>query len=352
MVGTVAGVEQSEPLSAVLGSTLRREVAAVPVDTARPSSPWLSAPTKALAGIQKALGRSDYKAYAGACTWLNGAYWVHVLKRLPDGNLLIENLADVGKIKLEKVQMAVEPDLVYPLLRGRDVARWRASPSAFIILSQDPRTRAGIPEASMRREYPKTYQYFKKFEAILRTRSGYRRYFKPSDPFWSIYNVGPYSVAALRVFWRQFIPQLRMTLHEPMRDKLLGTKISLTQHVVSFVPFEGKEEALYFAGCGNSSVVTLLHWKSSTSKSYGQPHILKTIAIPRYNPNDRTHRLMVELSGRCHEAAANGQDEEIVGLERDVDKAAAGVWGITGDELKAIQDALGEAETRPFRSGG
>jgi hypothetical protein len=337
-------IDQDAPLSSVIRNTVRHEVAAIPVDKQRASSPWLSAPARALAGIQKVIGPSAYKAYAGACTWLNGVYWIRIIKRLPNGDLVVENLFDVGKIEVDSVQMVVESDLVYPLLRGRDVARWQASPSAYIILAQDPQTRAGIPEATMKRDYPKTYAYFRKFENVLRKRSGYRLYFKPKDPFWSMYNVGPYSLAPLRVFWRQFIPELRMTLHKPLPDEFLGTKISLTQHVVSFVPFETEDEALFFAGCGNNSVATILHWRSSTSKSYGQPHILTMISIPRYNPRDKMHRQIAELSGQCHEVAARGHTQEVGALEAEIDKVGAKLWGVTNDELKAIQESL--AETR------
>ena len=335
-------IEQDEALSQVIRDTVRQEVAAVPVDRQRPSSPWLSAPARVLAGIEKLMRPSDYKAYAGACTWLNGAYWARVIKRLTNGDLLIENLFDVGKIKVDHVQMVIEPDLLYPLLRGRDVSRWRASPSAYIVLAQDPETRAGVPEATMKRGYPKTYSYFKKFEGILRKRSGYRQYFQPDDPFWSIYNVGSYSLAPIRVFWRQFIPELRMALHKPAQDQFLGTKVSLTQHVVSFVPFETEEEAMFFAGCGNSSAATLLHWRSSTAKSYGQPHILGIIAIPRYNPKDKTQRRISQLAARCHKAAARSDTEEVTALEGEIDRVAANLWGIKEEELQAIQETLAE----------
>jgi hypothetical protein len=275
---------------------------------------------------------------------MNGVYWVQVLRKLPNGNLLVQNLNDVGKIKVESVQTEIEPDLVYPLLRGRDVRRWSCSPTAYIILSQNPATRAGIAEGEMRRRYPKTFAYFKTFEALLRGRSGYRRYFNPDDPFYCMYNVGSYTVAPIKVFWRQFIPELRMVLHKPSTDPYLGMKVSLTQHVVSFVPFENDDEALFFTGMGNSSPACLLHWNSSTAKSYGQPHILQTIRIPRYDPQDKMHRRVSQLSGQCHEAANRADAKLVVALEVELDKAVARVWRIADAELAAIRDSL--ADTR------
>ena len=233
-------IDQDATLEDVRTETRQSEFGAIPVDRDNSTSPWLTVSKKALAGIQKVIGKSDYKAYAGTCTWLNGVYWISILKRLPNGDLLIENLHDVGKIKNEHVQATVEPDLVYPLLRGRDVQRWRAEPSAHIILAQDPQTRTGIPESEMKREYPKTYAYFKRFEEQLRQRSGYRKYFKPTDPFWSMYNVGPYTLAPYRVFWRQFLPELRMVLVEQVQDPFCGWRLPLTQHVVTLVVHQSK----------------------------------------------------------------------------------------------------------------
>ena len=110
---------QDESLAGVCGVTLQRNMGAVPVIATKASSPWLTAPTQALSGVQKVIGPSDYKAYAGCCTWLNGVYWIQVLEKRPNGELLIENLYNVGKIKVKQIQAVIEPDLVYPLLRGR-----------------------------------------------------------------------------------------------------------------------------------------------------------------------------------------------------------------------------------------
>ncbi len=188
---------------------------AVPVDPRKESSPWLTAPKGALTALQKIIGDSHYQAYAGCCTWLNGIYWIRILELLDNGELLIENLHDVGKITVEHVQVAIEPDLVYPLLRGRDVSRWKAEPSISIILTQNPQTRQGIPEPIMKMKHPKTYGYLKRFEGdrdrpkrgSLRGRSGYRKYFHPSDPFYSIYNVGAYTMAeVVPVCWTVWRP--------------------------------------------------------------------------------------------------------------------------------------------------
>ena len=338
-------------LPEVKAATARTRLAAQPVQSQEKTSPWLTAPKEALAGIRKVIGTSDYRAYEGVNTGgLNGCFWIRVLDKRPGGELLIENLHDAGKIKVKQVHAVIEPDLVYPLLRGRDVRRWYAKPSGHIILANRTDKLAGIPEAEMKRRWPKTYAYLKQFEGdpkkpergTLRGRSGYRRYFKPSDPFYSMYNVGPYTIEPIKVFWRQFIPHIEMTLCLPVDDPSLGRKVPLTQHVVTLCPFQSVEEAFFFSACGNSSPAVLLHSVSSTGKSFGQPLILRTVKIPRFDPKDSVHSKLTDLSRRCHAAKEHNRPEEIPGLEYEIDNAAARIWGITDAELKAIREALAE----------
>jgi hypothetical protein len=64
-------------------------------------------------------------------------------------------------------EWTVEPDLLYPLLRGRDVQRWQATPSAWIIVPQAPKepSASAFPSQKCKLQtfYPKTYEYLKNF---------------------------------------------------------------------------------------------------------------------------------------------------------------------------------------------
>ena len=92
--------------------------------------------------------------------------------------------------------------MVYPLLRGRDVGRWRATPQAHIIVTHEKGMGLkAIPEEEMAVRWPGTYAYLKHFEPVLRTRSGYKRYFRPRAPFYSVVNIGDYTFAPYKVVW-------------------------------------------------------------------------------------------------------------------------------------------------------
>lgn len=190
-------------LAEVRANTRREVFGAEPVDSNNPTSPWLTARKDALPGLKKVIAASDYTAYEGVNTGgLSGCFWVRILDVLRNGDLLIENLHDAGKIKVEHVETVIEADLVYPILRGREVSRWHSHATTWIILANRTDKLAGIPEAELKRKYPKTYAYFKRFEGekkrpakgTLRGRALFKQYFKPNDPFYSLYNVGPYTI--------------------------------------------------------------------------------------------------------------------------------------------------------------
>ena len=326
-------INQDEVLESVLKITSRYKLGALPVEPQEPNSPWLTAPKKTLGGIQKVIGESAYKAHEGVNTGgLNGCFWINIIERLKDGKLFIENFSDVGKKKVEQVQTVIESDLVYPLLRGRDVSRWHAEPSTYIILSQDPETRQGIPETEMKRKYPKTFSYFKKFEEQLRKRasSSVRRLME-RGAFYSMFGVGSYTFAPWKVIWK----------HTGVQDSMRACTISseaIPDQKVILVSSESEAAAHFFCACINSLPAF------SVIKNYigldASPHVLDYVSIPTFRENNPIHRHLSELSRRCHQAAISGDEKIISNIEAEIDKTAAKLWGITVDELKAIQDAL------------
>ena len=188
-------------------ATVRSNLKAQPVGESD-TSPWMSAKPKALNAIRSVIGQAEYRAYEGANSGgANGIYWIQIIGSIR--NLLkIENLNDIGKKKIKSVQVEIEQDLVYPLLRGRDVERWKAVPSAWQIVAQDPKTRKGYETKWMDKNCPKTKEYFLGFEKELRARSAFKKY-QEDSALWSQYNVGPYTFAPYKVVWKEQSSELQ-----------------------------------------------------------------------------------------------------------------------------------------------
>lgn len=319
--------------------------AATPVDDDHPSSPWLTASPKVLDGVARVIGDSEYRAYEGVNSGgLNGCYWVREIQRTLDGFTVIENLADVGRIKVDRVRTEVETDRVFPLLRSGDVDRWRAAPKHSILLAQDPHSRSGIAESKMKREFPKTYAYFRQFEGdpedvqrgTLRGRSLFRRYYKPTDPFYSMYGVGPYTMSEWKVCWLRIDTRLRAVVVGPTDDG----RVVLPQETITFVPTSDAREAHYFCALFNSAPSDALVRHYSTGKGFASAHVLDMIAIPEFDPDNSVHRRLSELSQSCHDAARRGEQGALPPLQHRVDRHAATVWNLSDSLLEAIRDDL------------
>ena len=225
-----------------------------PVSPTKITSPWLTGRRKALSKINNVIGPSDYTGRYGSHTHMNGVYWLEVVATRKDGTVLVNNLHDCGKIKVKNVNMSIEPDLLFPLLRGRDVSRWAARPGCQILLPQDPDDPArGYPEDRMQAVLPRTYSYLKQFEDQLRNRSGFKQFFDvKTAPFYSVYNVGPYTFAPYKVCWREVAADINAAVCTSFDGKVVTF-----DHTLVAVPCDSEEEGHYICALLNSVLAQL-----------------------------------------------------------------------------------------------
>jgi hypothetical protein len=129
-------INQNLNLEDVQKITSRVELEARPL--IKRNGPWSTLSAKAHKIMGKVIGTSAYRAFAGVYTGLNGVFWIKILNNLMRTGktlLLIENLGDISwKKKIEIAQCPVERNLVYPLIRGKDVRRFHVSYQYYWIL--------------------------------------------------------------------------------------------------------------------------------------------------------------------------------------------------------------------------
>ena len=342
------GLDYDSTLDEVLAQTKRLQFYATPVDEGDPTSPWLTARHKALNAVRKVLGKSDYQAHAGAYTGgANAVYWLDILAERPDGLSVVRNVTEGAKRKVEAITTELEPDLVYPLLRGRDVQRWYASPSLYILMVQDPKTRRGMDENVLQQRYPKTWAYLKRFEKILRERKsrGVSDMLKQGAPFYTMFAISDYTFAPWKVVWGRIGNRIEATTVNEIDGKPI-----IPQETISLVACNQEEEAYYIAAVINSTPFQFAAYSYSQAggKSFGSPHILENIRIPRFSSNDAVHSALSQFSRRAHVLAPRAHNgdkaaqEELKRVEAEIDRAAAQLWGLTEEELREIQTSLEE----------
>lgn len=233
---------------------------------------------------------SGYRAQLGANTaGANGIYWIapsNNTSQQEPGLVRMKNLMHLGKREIPQVEMLVEEDLVFPLLRWKDVDAFSAKPSGLIIIPQDPETRRGIDEKTMKVRYPKSYEFFSHFEQELKDRAAWRR-FQSRSPFWSMYNVDRNTFAPYKVVWRRMDSRIRAAVvFNEIRNKPI-----IPQETLSIIAVDSLEEADYLAAQLNSVRIQdqVASFSLPGSKGFGAPGILANLDLPKFDSKNPDH---------------------------------------------------------------
>ena len=308
---------------------------AQPIDGGEQGS-WISARPKALKALKIVVGESAYKARAGSCTWLNGVYWGSVVRAKAKDLVTFSNLNEIGKTDVDGKEAEIEAELVYPLLRGREVGRWISHRTYFIIVPQDLKQPSkGIPLKEMLYKFPKCLDYFEHFKTALANRSGYKKYLTPiGEPFYALYNVGPYTFSPYKVVWKEQSSGFQCAVVSSINGKVI-----VPDHKLMLVPFENETESHYVCALLNSTISRFIV-QSYTISTQQSTHILENIKIPKYDAKNELHQGLTRLSKQCHEKVAIGID--VKDLEDQIDQLAAELWGLSKEELKDIKASLEE----------
>jgi len=307
---------------------------AVPVDPARPTSPWLTARPQAISALRKVLGGSAYEAQAGvACCGCNDVFWVRPVGRRPGGLVVVANLRESAPSTA-----ALEADVVYPLLRGQDISRWSASAELCICLAQDPAQRRGLAEEVLQARYPRTHQYLARYRAEL---EGRKSSSLPRPPFYSVLGVAEYTLAPYKLVWADMAGSVKAAVIGPCVHETLGEKPVVPEHHVMMVPFAEPMEPHYLCAVLSSAPAELAI-VSYTVSTQISTHVLKNVAVPAYDAADPVHRRLSDLSSRAHAALAARDMQPLTDIQTEVDQLVGRLWGLTNKELKDIQDSLAD----------
>jgi hypothetical protein len=311
------------------------------------TSAWLTAPRELVLSLRK-LAETEtpaYHAHKGVYVSPYGVYWIRV-DGSPDreGRVPITNLHDAGRSPVPLRYGRVEQELVHPLLRGRDVARWHATPSCHILFVQDPHARRGIAEEVMRTRYPATFEFLSSFEAELRSSAAFRRYYTrrnrsgaivETGPYWSMFDVGDYTLAPHRVVWREQTTDFTAAV-VPVADP-----IPIPNHKTILIACGSEDEAHYLCAALNSLPVRLFV-SCYAVETQISTHTVEYTHFPKFDPENGIHRALAQASKVAHAAAAQGAEPD----EEAVDRAAAQLWDLTGEELEAMRRFLDQLRKR------
>ena len=273
------------------------------------NSSWIIGNSLDLKNFQKMiLNKSgNYKARKGVDTSANAIYWIKVIDR-NNGRVIFNNSPETSKKIIMQVTDVVEEELVFPLVRGKDIYKWKYETPYKIIIPYKNDGKV-IPLKELKVKYVNTYNYFYNsnygFIDILKNRGIIKKHYNyPNNigvPEYVLYDIGDYTFSKYKVVWK--------ALADGMVSTVLSTKdekVVIPDHNVVMIPTNDENEAYYLAGILNSEIVTkfvnaYISWFFST-------HIVENLNIPKYDDSNKNHREIVELSKRAHELVRQNMD--------------------------------------------
>lgn len=246
-----------------------------------------------------------------------GAKGVYILlkpKKVRDGYLEIIN--DMSRQRRQDIidrgvhKGVVEEKYIYPMLGGRNISRWYVKSNEYMIIPHSSEYKYGIPEVTLAREAPKTYQWLEFYhDELLHTRNQNGKFFNPeTQPFYRLDNVGTYTYSPYKVLWKEqtgsmsavVVSTYLNSIPNPDEELFIEDKPVVVDSKVLMLDVYNEMEAYYVCGIINSpSIIEVVDgYAISTNRGVD---VLKYIAIAKYNEENEVHRSIAEISKNIHE---------------------------------------------------
>jgi len=273
----------------------RHELMAKPVPGSD-AGPWLKgtrADHKIWASLFDASQTAHYRARKGITTDLNGVYFVRA-EPAAIGNVWVTNDPSAGRKDVPRLRRQVEAEHIFPLIRGRGLRPFRATPDPDFKVILPQRGMHGDPDLPVKAR--RTHQFLAQFETWLRQRGSYRRY-QPAQPFWSTWSTGPYTFSQYKVLWKEMSGSRFCAGYiGPINDPTLGRKVVIPDHKLYFVPVSTLREARYLTGILNAPAITAAIGGYAAQLSLGTS-IIENLTIPEFDAADKRHVEIARISG-------------------------------------------------------
>jgi hypothetical protein len=274
---------------------VRRKLTAIdgdyrPVDANTPTSAWSFNPLGAPPLI--AGGSNTFEFGKGLDTrGANGVYFVRLVSSdRARRRSVVENLPDQGRNStVQTVRGSVESDLIYPLLRGRDVQAWVATPSVYFVLPHDPADLGSVlDEDELRTQYPQARAWLRRHHDVLSARKPPpTRSWRMDVNDWARVD-GPLGHMAGNhiVVVREQQSRPSAAVIEARMNYELGRVVApLVDHKLLFCSVDSREKALYLAAVINSTPMQDLLESFANSVAVS-PTTLRRLPIPEFADRD------------------------------------------------------------------
>ena len=270
-------------------------------------------------------GESHYVARKGITTDRNAIFWVDVLDDTSvNGEVRIRNRVQEGRTKgIPEITDIVEVGNLFPMLRGKDVTKFKATPSPFYSLV--PQTGMhGDPDLAFKS--PKTHHFLEQFKPQLEARSSLRR-FQKGKPYYSLWSTGEYTFAPYKVLWREMNKTFFAAYIGPVNDPILGQKVVVPDHKLYFIPAETEQQAAFLTGFLNSTYIVKAVVAYGSLLSLGAS-VAEYLKIPVFDASDNIHLAISGIAQNATRCDGYITDKD----QQRLDELVSRVLGTTAQE--------------------
>ena len=272
--------------------------------------------------FQNMVGKSNYVARKGVDTSANGIFWIEI-KNEVRGKIVIRNTPENSKKSIPQVECAIEKKYVFPLVRGKDIKKWKFKCPYSIIVPYEDNMKKTIDKETLQKESENLYKYFyddnfnsyaKEFQKILVGRGTYIKHYANMDvPEYVLYNIGDYTSSPYKVIWKALASKrMEACVISSVHDKLV-----IPDHNNVLIPLDNKEEAYYLCSLLNSKLVG--NFIDSYISWFKSNHILENINIPEFDIKNDKHRRLSQLGEEAHLLAEKNDD--LSSIESKIEEA-------------------------------
>lgn len=314
-------------LEEVIPRLMETKMLAHPAKRNDQKSLWITATKKELEIIKYILGSNNYQARTGVFTGgANGVYWLKILGKIGN-DILIENVIDRAKRKVDHIEAIIEPDLIFPMVRGSDIKQWEYKSTVYLLCPHTSVTKMKpIELIEMETYYPHTLDYLSTFRKELDQRKGFAGWEKEiqNEYFYSILRIGEYSFSKYKVAWKYIASKFITCVIGPSNDFFLGKKTVLPNEKVMYVGLNDECEAYYLCGILSSTPVAI------TVQSYMNPtsisaHVLGKLKIDDFDNTNINHIRIAELCKQGHQTSDQLLKEKLI---NDIDEVVKKIYSI------------------------
>ena len=192
----------------------------------------------------------------------------------------------------------------------------------------------------MKCDYPLAYAWLKHNREMLCSRAAFRRYFDPKiDPFYSMFDVGDYTVARHKVIWLGYGAK---RVNAAISEYIEGKPVCGNQAMHILIACDSLDETHFLCGCINSSpfnAAVVMHTQIG-GKSFAQGSILKSVRLPKFDAGSNAHQKVVYIVKKLHQHLDDASS--LQACESELDDSVCGVWGLNKDEVIAARQVCEE----------